>query len=79
VVPAAELMDAARRWAAEISEAAPLSVRASKEAALLGLDMSLDEAYNSSFPGIQKMRGSKDSREGPRAFAERRRPNWTGT
>jgi enoyl-CoA hydratase/carnithine racemase len=79
VVPLADLMDAARRWAAEITEAAPLSVRASKEAAMLGLETSLEEAYNSSFPAMQQMRGSNDSREGVAAFAERRKPNWTGT
>ena len=79
VVPAAGIMPAARRWAAETMEAAPLSVRASKEAALLGLDMSLDEAYNSSFPAIQKLRASNDSREGVAAFAEHRKPSWTGT
>jgi len=79
VVPAAELMAAAKRWADEIVEAAPLSVRASKEAALLGLEMTLEEAYNTTFPATQKMRGSNDSREGIAAFAERRKPNWTGT
>ena len=79
VVPAAELMDTARRWAAEIADAAPLSVRASKQAAMLGLDMPLEEAYNTQFPATQVMRGSSDSREGVTAFTERRRPNWTGT
>jgi enoyl-CoA hydratase/carnithine racemase len=79
VVPAAELMDAARRWATEITEAAPLSVRASKQAALEGLELSLEEAYNTTFPAMQAMRGSNDSREGVAAFAERRKPNWTGT
>lgn len=79
VVPAAELMDAARRWAAEIVEAAPLSVRASKQAALSGLEVSLEEAYNTTFPATQALRGSNDSREGVAAFGERRKPNWTGT
>jgi enoyl-CoA hydratase/carnithine racemase len=79
VVPAAELMDAARRWAGEIVEAAPLSVRASKQAALSGLEVSLEEAYNTTFPAMQALRGSNDSREGVAAFGERRKPNWTGT
>jgi dehydration protein DpgD len=79
VVPAPELLDTAKRWAGEIAEAAPLSVRASKEATLSGMDMSLEEAYNTTFPETQKMRGSNDSKEGTRAFAERRKPNWTGT
>ena len=79
VVPAAQLMDAAKRWAAEIMEAAPLSVRASKQAALLGLDIPLEEAYNTQFPAMEAMRGSNDSREGVAAFTERRKPAWTGT
>ena len=74
VVPANELMSAAKRWAVEITDAAPLSVRASKQAALLGLDMSLEEAYNTQFPASKTLRGSNDSREGVRAFAERRKP-----
>jgi enoyl-CoA hydratase/carnithine racemase len=78
VVPAAELMDAARRWAAEICEAAPLSVRATKQSAMLGLEMTLEEAYNTRFPAQAAMQGSEDSREGPRAFAERRKPVWQG-
>ncbi|HEY7270899.1 MAG TPA: enoyl-CoA hydratase-related protein [Dehalococcoidia bacterium] len=79
VVPVAELMDAARRWAAEICEAAPLSVRATRQAALLGLDAPLEEAYNTTYPAMQTLRGSNDSREGVAAFAERRKPNWTAT
>ena len=79
VVPAAELMGAAKRWAEAIMEAAPLSVRASKQAALLGLDMTLEEAYNAQFPAVLAMRASNDSREGVTAFTERRKPNWTGT
>jgi enoyl-CoA hydratase/carnithine racemase len=79
VVPAQELMAAARRWASEILEAAPLSVRASKQAALGGLDMSLEAAYNEPFPALQAMRASNDSREGVAAFNQRRKPNWTGT
>jgi enoyl-CoA hydratase/carnithine racemase len=79
VVPAAELMDAARRWAAEIMEAAPLSVRATKQAAMRGLEMALDDAYNADFPAVQAMRASHDSREGILAFTERRKPKWTGT
>jgi enoyl-CoA hydratase/carnithine racemase len=79
VVAAAELMHAAQRWASEITEAAPLSVRASKQAAMQGLDMPLDEAYNTQFPAVAAMRGSNDSREGVVAFTERRKPVWTGT
>jgi enoyl-CoA hydratase/carnithine racemase len=79
VVPAAELNDAVDRGVTQIVEAAPLSVRATKEAAMQGLNLSLEEAYNTAFPGAQAMRNSNDYREGSVAFAERRKPNWTGT
>ena len=78
VVPAADLMETAKKWALEILDCAPLSVRAIKQAATLGLDMSLEEAYNTRFPAQEAMQGSEDSREGPRAFGERRKPVWTG-
>jgi enoyl-CoA hydratase/carnithine racemase len=79
VVPGAELLDCAYRWAGELTEAAPLSVRASKQAALLGLDASLEEAYNTRFPAQQAVHDSRDSLEGVRAFAEKRKPAWTGS
>jgi enoyl-CoA hydratase/carnithine racemase len=77
VVPAAELMSAARRWAGEILECAPLSIRASKEAAVRGLAMPLDEALVHRFEGADRMHRSQDFVEGPRAFAEKRKPKWT--
>ena len=78
VVPADKLMETAKRWASEICAAAPLSVRASKQSAYLGLETTLEDAYNTRYPAQQAMTGSEDSREGPRAFAERRKPEWKG-
>ncbi len=79
VVPAPELMAAAQRWAQAIMECAPLSVRATKQAALLGLDKpTLQEAIDGPYPMQQQLAASADAREGPRAFAERRKPAWTG-
>jgi crotonobetainyl-CoA hydratase/dehydration protein DpgD len=43
------------------------------------LDAPLEEAYNTTYPAMQTLRGSNDSREGVAAFAERRKPNWTAT
>ncbi|HJN93825.1 MAG TPA: enoyl-CoA hydratase-related protein [Dehalococcoidia bacterium] len=76
VVPKEELMTAARRWAAEILECAPLSIRATKEATYKGLEMGLDAAITHSFHGQRVMGQSLDTIEGPRAFAEKRDPNW---
>ncbi len=78
VVPRADLMDAARRWAADILRGAPLSVRSSKEAALKSLDTPLPEALNTVYPLTRAMYSSEDIIEGPKAFAEKRPPNWKG-
>ncbi len=78
VVPLADLMATAEKWAAEILLCAPLSVQSTKEGAMKGLDMSLDEAMNAEFPIGQRMRTSADWIEGPLAFSEKRAPKWTG-
>ncbi len=79
VVPASELMAAARRWADQILECAPLSVRASKQTALEGLDKgSLAEALSARYESLAALVRSEDFTEGPRAFAEKRKPDWKG-
>ena len=78
VVPGDALMDAARRWAGEILKGAPLSVRASKEAAIVGADLPLERALDSVFPVAREMYDSEDLVEGPVAFAQKRPPRWKG-
>ncbi len=78
VVPHAELMDGARRWAKIILDLAPLSIRASKEASYKGLDVPLEQALATKYPGQVRLMNSEDAREGPRAFAEKRKPQWKG-
>jgi len=76
VVPLKDLMATAERWANEILECAPLSVRATKQAAMMGLGLPLDQALAGSYPAIAQMMHSEDVKEGPKAFAEKRKPNW---
>lgn len=76
VVPGEEVMAAARRWADAILECAPLSVWATKEAALGGLHLSVSDALNRRTGWLQRQASSEDSREGPRAFLEKRKPDW---
>ena len=79
VVPHDDLLPAARRWAEQIAECAPLSVRASKQVAMAGLqNPNLQEAIDAQYEGIRKMIKSKDFIEGPLAFAQKRKPNWSG-
>ena len=76
VVPGAELMPTVFTWANDILACAPLSVRASKQAALMGLGYPLDIALHMNYTEALTMQRSEDTIEGPRAFAEKRKPNW---
>lgn len=79
VVSPEDLMPAAKRWADQIAECAPLSVRCSKEVAMGGLQYpDLETASDASYPGVRAMIKSEDFIEGPRSFAEKRKPNWQG-
>ena len=78
VVTLQELIPTAEKWAGEILRCAPLSVRASKEAALKGLDLPLNTAIDTTYPELQKIKSSEDFIEGSKAFSEKRAPNWKG-
>jgi enoyl-CoA hydratase/carnithine racemase len=80
VVPAAELMAAAQRWASEILECSPLLVQLTKESAHDGFGRPVDEAIARDWDDrIPRLLASQDYVEGPKAFSERRKPVWTGS
>ena len=79
VVPHEQLMDAAMNWAKQIIACAPLSIRASKDVVYKSLDSaSLQDAMEAKYESVQAMVSSSDFVEGPKAFAEKRPPNWQG-
>jgi crotonobetainyl-CoA hydratase len=77
VVPAGEALATARRWAAQILECSPMAIRASKQVVYQSLDEpTLAAAMTRTYPAQEANLKSQDYIEGPRAFAERRKPNW---
>ena len=78
VVPAEGLQAATEQWVEAILACAPLALQAGKEAAVRGLELPLWEAVNTRFPLAERMYESEDFIEGPKAFAEKRKPVWKG-
>ena len=78
VVPLEDLLPTAEKYAAEILLGAPLCIRACKEATLEGMNVTLEEAMATRYPGQIAMGDSEDIIEGPKAFTEKRPPQWKG-
>lgn len=79
VAPAGALEATVKRWCDQILLGSPMALRASKEAINRGLaEPDLREAIRrqGEHPAYIAWRDGPDAREGPRAFAEKREPNW---
>ncbi len=79
VVPTkGELMPEAERLAKQITQNAPVAVRLIKQAITQGIEMTLDQALRLDATLISINSATEDSKEGPRAFAEKRQAVWKG-
>jgi dehydration protein DpgD len=76
VVPPGELDSCVAGWVDDLLRAAPLSVRAIKEAVLRSVDMPLEQAFTARYAWEERRMRSADAVEGPRAFTEKRDPRW---
>jgi dehydration protein DpgD len=76
VVAAGELDACVEQWVADILRCAPLSVRATKEAAHRSAAMPLEPAFATRYPSEERRMPSRDATEGPVAFTEKREPRW---
>jgi enoyl-CoA hydratase/carnithine racemase len=72
-------LDAAIAIGERIAAAAPLSVQASRDLMRQAHTSTEEEFWELQRPLVRSVFRSSDAREGPRAFAEKRRPTWTGT
>ncbi|HJX10252.1 MAG TPA: enoyl-CoA hydratase-related protein [Candidatus Binatia bacterium] len=77
-VPAGDVMKAAEDLAVRILKGAPMSVLFIKEAIKKGVELSLDEGFRLESDLSAMIATTEDSKEGPRAFAEKRVPVWKG-
>lgn len=82
VVPTDALLTTAQELAAQMVQAAPLALAAVKEVLRHTDGQPIDAAYRTlrggSLPNYKAMLTSEDAQEGPRAFGEKRPPQWQG-
>ncbi|MFC1857013.1 enoyl-CoA hydratase/isomerase family protein [Thermodesulfobacteriota bacterium] len=78
VVNTGEVLAAAEEMARQILQQAPIAVRYTKQAMEEGLDDTFSDALDKAAERFGLCCTTQDQKEGPRAFLEKRTPNFTG-
>lgn len=78
IVPSADLMAAAREMADRIAGNAPVSVQQIKATVLAAIGRPLEDGYALEDRAKAVVMATEDAKEGPRAFMEKRQPQYTG-
>lgn len=78
IVEPDELLESALALAHDILAGAPLSVQAARETVMLSTEMGRSAALQAARHASVECYHSDDAQEGPRAFSEKRQPQWEG-
>ena len=79
IVPRGEALQRAKALASDLLDCAPLALEASKQVMHeSAAEPNLAAAMERRYPAAERMLASEDAKEGPRAFAEKRKPQWLG-
>jgi enoyl-CoA hydratase len=78
IVRAGEALAEARKVATQVAENGPLAVQAIKRSVLETEGLPEKEALAKELEIGWPILATEDAKEGPRAFAEKRKPNWKG-
>ncbi len=76
VVPPADLDACVQEWIGDLLRCSPASIRAIKDVAQNSMHLPLPEAFAAHYDWEERRRDSRDCVEGPRAFVEKRPPQW---
>ena len=78
IVPREKLLESAYQVAEEIAENAPIAVAKIKESVVRSSGLPFDDAFAIEDECVKVVLRSEDAKEGPRAFMEKRKPNFQG-
>lgn len=78
VVPVEYYLEEAKSWAKEIASKPPVAVKLAKEAVLKSFDTTIEGGLEFERKNFYLLFASEDQKEGMKAFAEKRKPEWKG-